>query len=73
MALLWQRRDECPGAVPVLFVHDEIVIEVDESRVEQAKAWLHRAMFDGMAPLLDPIPCKIDVVVCRTWAGTLIK
>src|SRR5262249_46923260 len=24
MSLLWQRRAECPGAVPVLFVHDEL-------------------------------------------------
>ena len=23
MSLLWERRDQCPGAVPVMFVHDE--------------------------------------------------
>ena len=32
LALMWQRREECPEAVPVLFVHDEVVIEVPECR-----------------------------------------
>jgi DNA polymerase-1 len=30
LALLWERRAECPGAVPVLAVHDELVLEADE-------------------------------------------
>jgi DNA polymerase-1 len=27
LGLLWQRRAECPGAFPILVIHDEIVIE----------------------------------------------
>jgi len=38
LALLWERRYECPGAVPVLAVHDEIVVEVEEDKAEAAQA-----------------------------------
>ena len=37
-----------PGAVPILAVHDEIVVECDEKDVEKAEAWLEKAMIDGM-------------------------
>src|SRR4029450_7202775 len=29
LALLWERRDQAPGAFPVLAGHDEIVLEAD--------------------------------------------
>ena len=29
LALLWERRDECPEAMPVLACHDEVVVECD--------------------------------------------
>jgi len=29
LALLWERRHECLGAVPVLVCHDEVVVECD--------------------------------------------
>jgi DNA polymerase-1 len=29
LALLWERRDECPGAVAVLACHDGVVFECD--------------------------------------------
>jgi hypothetical protein len=35
LALLWERREEAPGAFPVLAVHDEIVIECDEAKAER--------------------------------------
>jgi DNA polymerase-1 len=69
MALLWERRDQCPGAFPVLFGHDEIVVEADAGQAEAAAAWLKRAMLDGMSPLLDPVPVAVEVQVGRTWAG----
>ena len=40
LALLQERRDECPGAVPILAVHDETVVECDADDVEEVKAWL---------------------------------
>lgn len=69
MALLWERRAECPGAFPVLFCHDEIVVECDAGQADAVKDWLRRAMLDGMAPLIDPVPVGVDVKSGRTWAG----
>src|SRR5262249_18450575 len=58
LALLWERRDRCPGAFPVLAVHDEIVIEADIDQADAAAAWLKQAMLDAMAPLVAPIPVE---------------
>jgi DNA polymerase-1 len=69
LALLWERRSECPGAVPVLVIHDEIVVECDEGQAEAASSWLKQAMLDGMAPLIDPVPVEVEVKVGRTWGG----
>jgi DNA polymerase-1 len=69
LALLWERRDQCPSAVPVLFVHDEIVVECDEGQADQVAAWLRQAMIDGLAPLIDPVPVEVEVNVGRTWGG----
>jgi DNA polymerase-1 len=69
LALLWERRAECPGTVPVLVVHDEIVVECDANQADAVKAWLRQAMLDGMAPLIDPVPVEVEVKAGRTWAG----
>jgi DNA polymerase-1 len=69
LALLWERRDQAPGAFPVLAVHDEIVVEADEGRADAAAAWLKAAMVDAMAPLIAPVPVEVEVRVARTWAG----
>ena len=69
LALLWERREHCPGAVPVLLVHDEIVVECDAGGQEEAAVWLRAAMRDGMAPLLDPVPVEVEVSAGRTWGG----
>ena len=54
LALLWETRDRCPSAAPVLVVHDEIVLECDVADVEQAQDWLTDCMTRGMAVLPDP-------------------
>jgi DNA polymerase I len=69
MGLLWERRDECPGAFPVLFGHDEIVVECDADQAEGAAMWLKQAMLDGMAPLIAPVPVEVEVRVAPTWGG----
>src|SRR5207245_2461557 len=63
LALLWERRGECPGAVPVLVVHDEVVVECDVGRAAVVAAWLKRALLDGMAPLVEPVPVEVEVAV----------
>jgi DNA polymerase-1 len=69
LALLWERRDQVPGAFPVLAVHDEIVVEADAVQADRAAAWVKAAMIDAMAPMLAPVPVEVGVQVCRTWGG----
>jgi DNA polymerase-1 len=69
LALLWERREQCPGAFPVLFVHDEIVIEADADQAEAAKAWLLTAMHDGMKDILAPVPCVVEAQIVPSWGG----
>src|SRR5207245_249623 len=43
LALLWERREQSPGAFPVLVIHDEIVVEADEQQASAAADWLKAA------------------------------
>ena len=76
LALLSERRDECPGAVPILAVHDEIVVECEEDEAEKVKTWLEKAMIDGMDRVLNGpgvggprVPVEVEMQISRTWAG----
>ena len=53
LASLWTRRDECPGALPVLVCHDEVVVECDAEQAAAAKAWLERVMIEGMDAVMN--------------------
>lgn len=69
ISLLWERRDQCRGAVPVLFVHDEVVIEVPEEDAERARDWLVAAMVDGMQPLIPGVPVIVEATIAKSWGG----
>jgi DNA polymerase-1 len=69
LALLWERRHQVPGAFPVLVIHDEIVVECDQTQAEAVATWLRVAMIDAMASWLDPVPVEVEVIVARTWRG----
>jgi DNA polymerase I-like protein with 3'-5' exonuclease and polymerase domains len=73
LTLLWERRDECPGAVPVLVCHDEVVVECDTDKAEEGKEWLLQAMKDGMAAVANVtephIPIEVEASVSKTWGG----
>jgi DNA polymerase-1 len=69
LGLLWDRRAECPGALPVLVVHDEFVMECDAGQADAVSTWLKQAMLDGMAPLVAPVPVEVEVTVAPTWGG----
>jgi DNA polymerase I len=75
LALLWERRGECPGTTPVLVCHDEIVIECDAERTTDAKAWLEGAMIEGMGVVLNGtdevgVPVEVEARVARSWGGS---
>ena len=76
LALLHERRHEFPGAVPIIALHDEIVVECDEADAEAVKAWLEKAMLDGMDEVINGaatrgprVPIGVEVESGRTWAG----
>ena len=71
-ALLWERRDECPGAVPILVCHDEIVVECDAEQAGEAKAWLEKAMIEGMNAILNNmgkvcVPVEVEARIANSW------
>ncbi len=76
LALLWERRDVCPGAMPVLVCHDEVVVECDAEQAANAKAWLEEAMIDGMNEVLNGpsvarprVPVEVETQIGKTWVG----
>jgi DNA polymerase I-like protein with 3'-5' exonuclease and polymerase domains len=77
LALLWERRYDCPGAVPDLAVHDEIIIECDADKAEEAKEWLVRAMEDGMDAVVNEeeprFPIQVEASISETWGATGAK
>jgi DNA polymerase I-like protein with 3'-5' exonuclease and polymerase domains len=71
-ALLWERRDERPGATLELVCHDEIVVECDAERAADAKAWLERAMIEGMNAVMNgmdevDVPVEVEARRARSW------
>jgi hypothetical protein len=77
LALLYEHREACPGAAPILAVHDEIVVEVDvRDQAKDVEGWLEKAMVDGMDEFLNSgldtahperVPVKVDVEVVNGW------
>ena len=70
LALLWETRERCPSAAPVLFVHDEIVVECEAADAEQTEAWLVECMERGMSEILTKVPVVVDSKVVADWSGT---
>jgi DNA polymerase I len=74
LALLYERGGECPGAVPILAVHDEIVIECPEEQAEEVKVLLVKAMVYGMETVVNGpeveaprIPIEVEVESGKAW------
>ncbi len=68
LALLWETRDRCPSAAPVLCVHDEIVVECDAADAEAARTWLVDAMRRGMGSFLRRVPVEVEAQVGADWS-----
>jgi hypothetical protein len=71
-ALLWERRDECPGAIPVLVCYDEVVVECDAEQAADAKVWLDKAMIEGMDAVVNDtdeehVLVEVEAQIARSW------
>ncbi len=74
LALLHERREECHGAVPILAVHDEVVVECGQERTAEAEAWLKGAMIDGMETVVNGpevegprVPIEVEIKSGKAW------
>jgi DNA polymerase-1 len=73
LALLWERRSECPGATPVPACHDEVIVECDADKAQEVKEWLVQAMKDGMEAVVNAVEphilIEVEASVSKTWGG----
>jgi DNA polymerase-1 len=69
LAELWATHSRCPSGAPVLFVHDELVVEADAGEAEAARAWLVDAMVAGMRRVLAEAPVRVETATAPTWGG----
>ena len=75
LALLGERKGEYPGVVPVLVCHDEIVVECAIGQVEDVRAWLEKAMVEGMEVVMNrsdevKAPIGVETQIVRSWGDT---
>jgi hypothetical protein len=69
LALLWERRDRCQGAVPLLVCHDEVVVECYAEQAEDAKSWLEKTMIEGMEVVpnaADDVDASVELEARKT-------
>ena len=52
MGRIWEGREEHSGALPILTVHDEVVIECDEEAAPQVEQWLSDTLRGAVADVL---------------------
>ena len=73
LARLWEGRSEHPGALPILTVHDEVVIECDASGSQDVVGWLGGTMRTAVADVLGyPELAGEDVTevsILESWGG----
>src|SRR3712207_4572197 len=73
LAFLWERRKQCPGAVPVLVCHEGMVVECDAEQAEEGKEWRVQALKDGMdavVNVMEPhILNEVEAGVSKAWGG----
>jgi DNA polymerase I len=64
LAMLALREPATPGTRMILTVHDELVFEVPDAEVDEAKARIRQAM-EGVFVL--DVPLSVDVGAGKTW------
>lgn len=66
---VWKLRAEVPWADLVMLVHDEIVLDCEESRAVETAKWLRSNMIRVGNSMLHPIPVDAETQISKTWGG----
>jgi DNA polymerase I-like protein with 3'-5' exonuclease and polymerase domains len=58
--------------MPVLACHDEVVVECDVEQAVEAKAWLEKAMIQGVEAILNDtdevdVPVEVKARIVKNW------
>jgi DNA polymerase-1 len=70
MALMYERWSQVPADIRFcLAVHDELVVECNETDAQAVADWLRACMKEGMQDLIPEVPVEVEVRVGRAWAG----
>lgn len=73
MARLWESREDYPSALPILTVHDEVVIECDAERAPETAQWLSDTLRGAVADVLGYEELAgedaVEVSVMEAWGG----
>jgi DNA polymerase I-like protein with 3'-5' exonuclease and polymerase domains len=49
-------------------VHDEVVVECEESSAEPCRQIITTAMVEAMSALFPEVPVEVEANICTTWA-----
>lgn len=55
------------GAQIISTVHDELIVEAQESIAEQVRGILESTMREAMADLFPQVPIEVEAKVCQSW------
>jgi DNA polymerase I-like protein with 3'-5' exonuclease and polymerase domains len=58
--------------VPVLVCHDEVVVQCDAEKAASTKAWLEKAMIEGLDAVMNgtdelDVPVEVEARIVRSW------
>jgi len=62
------RKSPLFGCRPVIFLHDEIIMESPEAYAHLAAPELERVMVEAMAQFTPNVPCRATAALMRRWA-----
>jgi DNA polymerase I-like protein with 3'-5' exonuclease and polymerase domains len=73
LALLYERRGKCSGAVPILVAHDELAVECPEGQAKELMRFVEEAIVGGMDNVLNGtggdrlrVPVEVEVEMVET-------
>lgn len=69
LARLLETRGRYPTALPVLAVHDELVVECDEADAEGVALWVEECLRLGMGRFLQSVDVHVEKIVSKSWGG----